>query len=47
MKMVTYKCFNCGKEIESDMIRKRIRCPFCGGKILFKPRNRIIKVKSR
>ncbi|MBT4174129.1 DNA-directed RNA polymerase subunit P [archaeon] len=36
--MVSYKCFNCSKEIKSDLTRKKVRCPYCGSKILDKPR---------
>jgi len=42
--MVTYKCFECRKEVPSNLIERRIRCPFCGSKVLFKSRNRISKV---
>jgi DNA-directed RNA polymerase subunit P len=45
--MATYKCFECGREIADRYIRKRIRCPYCGSKIIFKPRNTITKVKAR
>lgn len=45
--MVTYKCFDCGKKISPEYVRKRIRCPYCGGKMLFKPRTTITKVKAR
>ncbi|HOI18595.1 MAG TPA: DNA-directed RNA polymerase subunit P [Candidatus Woesearchaeota archaeon] len=44
--MVAYKCFSCGKDIDSNLIRKRVRCPYCGGKILFKPRTRNTTVKA-
>ncbi len=46
-KMVEYKCFDCNKRVSKDYIRKRVRCPYCGGKILFKPRTVITKVKAR
>jgi len=36
--MVQYKCFQCGKIIKEDYLKKKIRCPYCGSKILFKPR---------
>jgi len=36
--MVQYKCFQCGKVIKEDYLKKKIRCPYCGSKILFKPR---------
>lgn len=45
--MVTYKCFNCNKKISPEHLRKRIRCLYCGSKMLFKPRTTITKVKAR
>ena len=36
--MVNYLCLECQKEIPHDTVKKRIRCPFCGSKILYKPR---------
>jgi len=45
--MAIYKCFNCEKSIKSDIIRKRVRCPHCGSKILFKPRVITTKIKAR
>jgi DNA-directed RNA polymerase subunit P len=47
MRMVEYKCFQCGKVIPKDMLRNRIRCPFCGCKMLYKPRTKIANVKAR
>ena len=47
MKMAEYKCFNCNKKVAQDYLRKRIRCPYCGSKMLFKPRATITKVKAR
>jgi len=44
--MTTYKCFVCGKIIKQDYIRKRIRCPYCGSKILFKPRTNPSTIKA-
>ena len=44
--MATYKCFQCNKEIPDRYIRKRIRCPYCGSKLIFKPRSTITKVKA-
>ncbi|MBS3117332.1 DNA-directed RNA polymerase subunit P [Candidatus Woesearchaeota archaeon] len=37
--MKDYKCFDCGKEVKQEYIRKKIRCPHCGGKILYKPQS--------
>ena len=31
-----WKCTECKKEIDSNLIRKRVRCPYCGSKILTK-----------
>jgi len=36
--MAVYKCFDCGREIKSEYVKKKIRCPYCGSKIIFKPR---------
>ena len=33
-----YKCFDCEKVINDEYVKKKIRCPFCGSKILYKPR---------
>jgi len=45
--MVAYKCFNCNKRVSTEYLRKKIRCPYCGSKMLFKPRGVIAKVKAR
>ena len=36
--MVSYTCLDCQKEIKSELVKKRVRCPYCGSKILYKPR---------
>ncbi|MBI5391381.1 DNA-directed RNA polymerase subunit P [Candidatus Woesearchaeota archaeon] len=36
--MVAYKCIECQKEIKHDLVKKRVRCPYCGSKIVYKPR---------
>ncbi|MCF7861475.1 DNA-directed RNA polymerase subunit P [Candidatus Woesearchaeota archaeon] len=36
--MVEYKCFMCNKKIPDNYLRKRIHCPYCGSKIIYKPR---------
>lgn len=46
-KMVLYKCFQCGKEIEEASLRKRVRCVYCGSKMLYKPRTTSTNVKAR
>lgn len=45
--MVSYKCFTCGKEVKSDYLKKKIRCPYCGSKILYKIRSTHATVKAR
>ncbi|MBN2421381.1 DNA-directed RNA polymerase subunit P [Candidatus Woesearchaeota archaeon] len=45
--MVQYKCFDCNKAIESSTLRSRVRCPYCGGKMLYKQRSVPSKVKAR
>jgi DNA-directed RNA polymerase subunit P len=44
--MAEYKCFNCGKIVRGELVRKRVRCPHCGSKILFKPRSSVVKIKA-
>jgi len=42
-----YKCLNCGKDIELKQVREKIRCPYCGYKIILKERPKtIVKVKA-
>jgi DNA-directed RNA polymerase subunit RPC12/RpoP len=45
--MAEYKCFSCNKQVDSTYIKKRIRCPYCGAKILFKERLLPTVVKAR
>jgi DNA-directed RNA polymerase subunit RPC12/RpoP len=45
--MVNYKCFECNKKVSMEFLRKKIRCPYCGSKMLFKPRSVATKVKAR
>lgn len=45
--MVEYKCFYCSKAVSDEYIRKRVRCPYCGSKILVKPRMVPTKIKAR
>lgn len=46
-KMAEYKCFDCGKIVGENYVRKSVRCPYCGGRILFKTRSVVKKVKAR
>ena len=35
---MSYTCLSCKKEVdgENESVKKRVRCPFCGSKILLK-----------
>lgn len=44
--MAEYKCFKCGKEIQSEDLKKRFKCPHCDSKIFFKPRTKVKVVKA-
>ncbi len=47
-KRKVYNCFNCDAKISiKDYLKKRIRCPYCGSKILYKQRSVNSKVKAR
>lgn len=45
--MVEYKCFQCNKTVSDTYIKKKVRCPYCGSRIIFKPRTAITKIKAR
>ncbi|MFW5746398.1 MAG: DNA-directed RNA polymerase subunit P [Nanoarchaeota archaeon] len=45
--MVEYKCFGCDKMVGEQYLRNRIRCPYCGSKMLFKQRMTVSHVKAR
>jgi len=45
--MSEYKCFFCNKVISTENIKRRVRCIYCGSKIIFKSRSTITKVKAR
>jgi DNA-directed RNA polymerase subunit RPC12/RpoP len=45
---MSYVCYLCSRNITVEDIAKRTRCPYCGGKILFKERAEVVKrVKAR
>jgi DNA-directed RNA polymerase subunit RPC12/RpoP len=44
--MAEYKCFKCGKKIDSGTLKKRFKCPHCDSKIFFKPRQAVKIVKA-
>lgn len=45
--MKPYKCFDCGQSIKNEYIKKKIRCPYCGSKILYKQRTEPSTVTAR
>ncbi len=45
--MAEYKCFKCDKTVSPDYLRKKVRCPYCGSRVLYKPRGVTTKVKAR
>ncbi|MFT4308164.1 MAG: DNA-directed RNA polymerase subunit P [Candidatus Woesearchaeota archaeon] len=44
--MADYRCFDCLKAVPGNLVRRRVRCPYCGSKILYKTRTRITHVKA-
>lgn len=43
-----FKCLNCLKEIDDDSIKEKIRCPYCGYRIIAKERGKtVVKVQAR
>ena len=44
--MVEYKCMDCNKKVSQDYLRKKIRCPYCGYRILFKVRSVRTTIKA-
>ena len=45
--MSLYKCFDCGKQIKIEHLKKKVRCIYCGSKILYKPREASSRIKAR
>lgn len=44
---MAYRCFFCGKEIAAEHLKKKVRCIYCGSKIIFKNRTVTTHVKAR
>ena len=39
-----YQCLNCSKPVKLDLkTARKIQCPFCGHRILIKPRPSVLK----
>ncbi len=45
--MVLYKCFQCDKKVGEEFLRKKVRCPYCGSKMIYKPRTQATIVQAR
>ncbi|MBI2138491.1 DNA-directed RNA polymerase subunit P [Candidatus Woesearchaeota archaeon] len=45
--MAEYRCFECNKRVGQEYLKKKVRCPYCGSKMLFKPRTLITSIKAR
>ena len=45
--MAEYKCFGCNKIVGENYLRKKVRCPYCGSKIIYKPRSIVTHNKAR
>ncbi len=45
---IMYVCMKCSKNVELDPQFKKVRCPFCGYKVVIKKRSGTIKnLKAR
>ncbi len=44
--MTNYKCFQCQKDINEEHIRSRVRCIYCGSRVLYKERSVTTKIKA-
>ncbi|MGV8168605.1 MAG: DNA-directed RNA polymerase subunit P [Candidatus Nanoarchaeia archaeon] len=44
--MTEYVCFSCNKQLNETQMKKRVRCPYCGSKIVFKRRVVSTKVEA-
>ena len=42
-----YICFSCLKQVDEEYTKSRVRCPYCGGKVLMKDRLVPVHVKAR
>jgi len=43
-----YKCLKCGEKIDLKQIREKIRCPYCGYRVIVKERpETVIRVKAK
>jgi len=46
--MTEYVCLNCTKAMDWDQIKERVRCPYCGYRIVEKARPKtVVKVPAK
>ncbi|MFC1801652.1 DNA-directed RNA polymerase subunit P [Nanoarchaeota archaeon] len=45
--MAGFKCFTCEKKVNEEYLRTKVRCPYCGSRMLYKERGKGTKVKAR
>ncbi|MFH1473532.1 MAG: DNA-directed RNA polymerase subunit P [Candidatus Aenigmatarchaeota archaeon] len=42
-----YKCLKCRKEVDPKKVKEKVRCPYCGYKIILKEASEtVVKVKA-
>jgi len=44
---MNYICFDCGKKVRWEDTATKVRCPYCGAKMLYKDRRTVNKIKAR
>lgn len=48
IKMSEYKCLYCKRVIDKEDVARRVRCVYCGSKILYKEKSNVAKkLKAR
>ena len=45
--MVEYKCFECKRDVSDNYVRRKVRCPYCGSKMIYKVKSIITNFKAR
>ena len=43
---MAYRCFFCNKEIDPKYIKKKVQCPYCGSRIIYKERDTPLTLKA-
>lgn len=43
-----FRCLNCSKTVALDQVKERVRCPYCGYRVLIKERPKtVVKVEAK